>query len=222
MGVVIAITVSKIFAIAIGAIYIRALSTAHRLLLLQVVLAVITELTAWYLAAAYKANNMWVFNIYVIIEFWLLLMAGRGFIASRSVKTGIVYSIILISFIWTVEVFFQGFKKWPTKTVTIGCILIMIVYFKALFDQVLFSKMPPYKLSIFWLSLSLILFYGCVLPFMALYNFFSVYYAEISRVLQDYMINIVNFLRYPMMGIAFYLHAQEITKATKTKPGYVQ
>src|SRR5690606_13206391 len=100
MIIIAAIIIVKIFAIAVGFICFKNLETGHKLLLFQVVFALIAEVYGIYFAAVYKANNLWIFNIYTLIEIWLLLIAARYFIISVKFKKAVNYILPLITALW--------------------------------------------------------------------------------------------------------------------------
>src|SRR5262245_46259174 len=89
----------------LGFIYFRNLKTPYKLFLLQIFAALCCESYGHYLGFIKKQNNLFVFNYFILIEAWLLGMAGIYFLNSKTAKTAIPIILGALSLVWGYEVF---------------------------------------------------------------------------------------------------------------------
>ncbi len=88
------------------------------------------------------------------------------------------------------------------------------MYIVVLFSNSLFSTKNIFSQPVFWLCFSTILFFGCDIPFMGLHN----YLFDKNPKLGDQLVNINNILdiiRYPLVGISFILLGRQHSKPLK-------
>ncbi len=203
----------KIFAIIIGFIYLRKLPLAYRLILLQVVLAISAELYGRQLAK-YSVHNAWVFNIYNLSD---LILTGTvaGLLLGKVKYASIAYYLVAIMCIfWSIEVYVYGIHHLASLFFTGSCIVLALLYIWLLYSKLLFTK-KILKEPVFWLSISVILYFGCCLPYFGLYNYLIAHEYVIAKKLMN-INRVLNFLRYPLIGVCFIIAAKKYDRITQT------
>lgn len=201
----------KIFTLFIGLYFFRKLPTCYKLIFVQVFFALLAESFGAYLGHHY-IHNAWVFNIYNLID--LLLTGIAAQLLLRKYKY-IIYGFIVFGFIiWGIEVYKYGILHLANIFFIFSCILLVCVYLFVLLNQSLFTK-RIFTEPAFWLSISVILYFGCCLPYFGLYNYLINEQYAIAKKLV--IINrVFNFIRYPFIAVCFIIIGRQKGKAPKT------
>jgi hypothetical protein len=203
----------KIVAIFIGLYFIRRLSLAYRLILIQVFIAIITELAGSYIAHVLNQHNIWLFNYYWLADMWLTGLAGYLLISNKHLKKWVPRLLIIATAIWVTTVITNGIDKQPLTALCLMSIIAAIIYFAVLIN-VLFNSRQILKSPEFWLSLALILYFSCIIPFWGLFNYlYNTNPKLLGQLFQ--IIDILNFVRYPLVALSFYLYGIQQKQKTK-------
>ena len=157
-----------------------------------------------YLMAHRHQNNLYLYNIIIIVEFLFYMFffysAYRVSVAKKAVMVLMV--IYLIGAL--INIFFiQGMKVFHTYTFMIGCLLVIagsIYYFLQMFRY-------PQTGSIirdpaFWIASALLFYYACVLPVYGVLNYISSMTRYFNHTLK-FIINFMNILLYSLFTLAF-------------------
>lgn len=197
----------KVLALLIGIFYLRSLSTPYRLLLLQVIIALFFESYGYYLGMIKNQNNAWAFYYYLLIDSWLMGIAGNYFIENKILKRSVPFLLVLTSAIWVFDLWSNGFNVLPNRFLVCYSILLVIIYISVLFNKA-FINTSILKSPLFWIAISTILYYSCIIPFIGLWNLIL----KTSPKLADQLFNInlvLNFIRYPLVALSFYLYGKQ-------------
>ncbi|MGN6568824.1 MAG: hypothetical protein ACTHJ0_12770 [Flavipsychrobacter sp.] len=197
------IVAGKIVAILIGVYCYKFLPKAYRYILLQVTLALVCEVVGEGVEKIYHKNNLWIFNLYLLAETWLNGLAGIVLLKNKSIKVAIHNTLFLLTVIWIINVYSNGMQIFANWCFVASAIATIIIYMLVLFNNA-FSKQSIFTMPAFWLSISIILFFGCDLPYFGLRNYLLKHSVNIEE--QLYYVNyVLNFLRYPLIAICFFL-----------------
>jgi len=213
------IVIGKILAILFGLYYFKSLSIAFRLILFQVVLALICESFARYLLIrhSFHYNNLWIFNWYLLCEMWLAGLAGKSLISNKIIKRIIPYLLIALTVLWAVNIYVEGMVNFANWCFIGSSIILVAIYIVVLFETALFKSQNIFSQPAFWLSLSIVLFFGCDLPYFGLRNYLISHNLN-SLELKLYIINsVLNFIRYPLIAISFIFCGQNASKNAPLK-----
>lgn len=199
----------KIFAMAIALKYFRRYSLAYKLVFWQVLLATAAEIFG-HVSSFYSKSNLWFFNFYWIAEFLLVSAIALSLVASRPVRRYIVIAGVITTGIYIANLISQGLQLHPTLGISAINITAVSFYFAVLF-QAAFTNKHLVKEPDFWLSIAMILFYGCLLPYYALFNYL---YAKHPDVMSQFfkIIVVLDVIRYPITGISLYLAGSQGVK----------
>src|ERR1700733_2555131 len=92
--------IGKIFTIIFGLYYLKVLSIPYKLTLILVTLAAFCECYGYYISIFQHMSNLWLFNIYLIAEEWLLGVAAIYLVSNIRTKTWFMVLLIVNSIFW--------------------------------------------------------------------------------------------------------------------------
>ena len=193
----------KIIAIIVGALYWRYLSRPYRIVLLLVVLALIFETIGYYLGHFKQQQNVWLFNLYMPLEPLLLGVASLEFIKMKKYKP-IVYGLLLLNFIvWLLEILHNSIYNFASFSMICGCFLLTGLYIGVLLNNTIYGKRALVSEPSFWLCLSVILYFGCDIPYMGMFKYWGVHKLALIRLAN--INSLLDLIRYPLVAISFFI-----------------
>lgn len=198
---------AKLLALFVGLRYFRRLPTPYILLLCQVFFALVSESVGYYLGTVQHQNNIWVFYYYLLIDCWLMGMSGRYFLADSIFKKSLPVILTILSGLWLADLFGTGLHTFSNKFFIGYGIFLVVVYIATLTNRVLIGN-EIFRNPVFWICLSTILYYGCIIPYMGLLNYLIKNAPNTADKLYD-IILLLNFIRYPLVAFAFYLFGRQ-------------
>jgi len=205
MQLLLFLTIGKLLSIIVGLLCYKLLSPAFRIALLQVVVAMCAEIYGYYLSTN-SDNNLWFFNFYWLVEMWIVGWIAMKTLTDKRIIRIITYLLLTATFILALNIYIHGVKFYANWGISFICITLVIVYLIVLFNN-LFGTKKLLTDAIFWFSISILLFYGCLLPYYGLFNFLYSRYPDILN--QFFNITIaLDFIRYPIVALSFYLFAR--------------
>jgi hypothetical protein len=193
----------KIAAIIIGLYFFSALLKPYRLFLFQVVIAMFVEILGYYLGAVKHQNNLWLFSSYNLVDLWLVGIAGRLLLKESWLKKFIVPLIIIGTILWVLDFYIRGVKE-MLIWFTLYQYSILLILYLVLLSGILFKNSNVSNQPIFWVCISILIFYSVSLPYWALFNYINTKHPELALNLFNIK-KVLNFIRYPLIGVAFYL-----------------
>lgn len=190
------------------------LKLAYKLILIQVLLALIADFSAWVVSHYWHAHNGIIFNSYNVLELWLLGLAVYAFISHAQFKKFIRFVLPILTLSWLTIIIIKGPYVFNNWIVLVEAIFYLISFVFVLFNNSLFSAKEIYKQPLFLIAISVILYFSTIIPLFGLLNYLVESDANIARKLYQ-INNVANPVRYALVAIAFYLYARE------AKRGYV-
>jgi hypothetical protein len=204
---------AKLLALAVGIYYLRNLSTAYILLLIQVLFATSGELLGYYLGTIKHQNNIWVFYYLLLIDCWLIGISGRYFLADGMLKKSVPILLSAISCIWLADLFKTGLNTFSNKFFICYSVLLIVIYITVL-TRPAFTEKNILKYPVVWVCIATILYYGCMIPYIGLLNYLLKNAPNTADRLYDIILGL-NFIRYPLVALAFYLCGRQQQMALK-------
>ena len=193
----------KIVALTAGLMFFRYLSLPYRLMMLQVFLGMMAEVTGRYIVVRYHAHNIWLFNYYWLIELWVVGLAGILLLRNIALRRAFVGLLLIPTVLWIYCIYKNGNGIHPSPALTaIGTALVVIfitVLFHASFNMQKLATQP-----VFWLCLSVIVFFSGNVPFYSLFNYIYDTDPELLKKLFNITL-VLNHIRYPIVAFSFYL-----------------
>jgi hypothetical protein len=208
------VLISSLIAILTGFYYFRKISFAHKLILVNLILIFCSEILG-YITSFNKAGNVWVFNIfYLLPELWLMGLAGRMLAQNSVIKKLTLFFIAIGTLLWLWHITKNGVHIFSNWTLLYMGFALTIIYFDLLINS-LFAK-NLLQQSNFWLSLSVILYFSCAMPYFGMYNYLA---SKAPNLLDKlfYINSTLNFIRYPLIAFSFHLYSkQKLRESTIT------
>ena len=220
MYLLILFLIGKIFALILGGYYFRILSNPYKIVLFLTGIATISETSGYYISYILHDSNAWLFNIYMILEVWLMGLAAFYLIQNTISKYILITLILTNTAFWVYNIYSYSIYKFASTSMILGCIIMTIIYIMVLISNSLFISKNIFSQPVFWLCLSSLLYFGGDIPFMGLHN----YLFEKNPKLGDQLVNIntiLDIIRYPLLGISFILLGRQHSKPLKVA-GHVQ
>lgn len=197
----------KILALSTGIYYLRILSLPYKLLIIQILVSLLSEGYGYYLGAILHQNNIWVFYYYVLIECWLMGISGSFFISNKTFRKGIPLILGILTIVWLIDYFKTDLNTFSNKFFISYSILLIVIYIAALTNRT-FVNNAIFKSPVFWVALSSILYYSCIIPYMGMFNFLIKNSPKLADRLFDINLTL-NLVRYSFLAISFYLYGKQ-------------
>jgi hypothetical protein len=192
----------KLFAISAGVYYFKYLSKAYRLVLFLIAIALSCEFYGYYLSYHLKQHNAWLFNIYMLIEVWMMVGAALYLINNGKIRLVFFSALIINSVFWLGTITAKTIYTFANMPMITGCLLMASVYLFLLINHGIFNRRGILSEPIFWLAISIILYAVCVIPFMAMHDYLTKHMSTVN-VRLHLIISILDIVRYPLAGISF-------------------
>lgn len=175
----------------------------YKLLCIQIICGLIIEIIGHiFINLKRPIENTACFNVYILIEFYLMFGAAILFLKKNN--------RVLLSFgslpfiIFMIHLSRTGFGKFSSFSFLAGGIILVVFYLYLLFE---ISKRTAILKNIpeFWVCIGIIAYFGCTVPFFSLFTYFVNHGKE---KLGDMLFKLNDFLaliRYLCLLIAFLL-----------------
>lgn len=202
------IFICELLAILSGVYVWKKLELPYKLLVIQVVLALCTELLGWAIGFLLHENNMWVYNIYIIVEVWLLGAVCSLLIRNTTARIAIKILLPTITLFWATSCYLKSIFVFNNWTVIIISIFYLIFFIIVLYDNSIFNKKKLFTQPIFLVSISIIIYYSTIIPLFGLVNYLVE--KDVHMAGRLYFINQgASTFRYTLIAIAFYLYGKQ-------------
>lgn len=153
-------TTSILIPFVIGIFFYRKLGKDLKIFLLLLAISVIVEAIVDYFAFL-KINNLWLFNIYFLIDYSFFMIVFSLWQDNRKIKNTLRISIPVFFIIWLIFLFILGgFLKFNYVARYIECIIFTIVSLYTLYKIGLDGDILVYKDYRFWISLGVLIYFA--------------------------------------------------------------
>ena len=205
----------QIIAITVGLLYWKSLILSYRLIIGQVGMALLCQIGARYLAVELQQNNAWVFNIYLLVEVYLLTFSAFFILKNEHAKKIILMSLVVITAHWLYALGNNDFFSLFNWFFVFSAFFIVVIYTVVLFNKAVFQNQKILLHPLFILCIAHIIYFACIIPLFGILN--NLFINDMVAAQKLYVINhVVNFLRYSLVALAFYLYGSQ------AKRGYVR
>jgi len=159
------------------------------------------------ITARYWRPNGWLHNLYMLLDFGLVLWAATAFLPHRISRWYIPAAYILYLAAWFASLLNSGATSFEMQPFAIwafltGCILITILYLVVLFHVTLSGIIVRQK-STFFLCFAILLYYACSTPLYGMLNYLIQYYPHTAQLLHQNINWGLSNTRYLFIGIYF-------------------
>lgn len=198
------IALSPMFLAAIAGITTyRNLSWLHRLLLFQVILYIPTDI---YGISLLPENNCWVFNLSMVIEIPLVLLAAMMYFKTKTAR--LIFMALLFSFfgVYCIDIYTKNSNQLYVQAYLCGGVFITASYLSILFFHFFERKDQDHSLSLTLTCLGISLFFACMAPYLSMMDQLQLKDAHNNKQLFLVIIGSLDKVRYSLTAIAFLLH----------------
>lgn len=183
----------SVLPVIIGIITLKRLPVAFKLVLLQIILSLSVHITSsllvWNLDQA-EANNIWVYNLFVLPDFWLQFAIAILLSKERKVTRIIIALGVLHFGIWIWNLQTAGWLKLVNWAYLTGNIILVACYLSIITNLVAETEQKMLSHPVFLLCAASILYNCCSIPYLAMFNVLN----ESYRVLAIKLIRIIDVL----------------------------
>lgn len=155
----------KILALIVGGYYFRVLTPPYRLIFFVTLLAGLVEIAGVLIYKVFHVPNAWIFNIYMIIEFSVYCIAAMHFLPN-GVRKYIILAMLTGWSIWIYQIVRHSIVEFSVFSLVSGSLIIDVLYISILVLNTMHSSSALSKNPLFWLSISVVLYYVCDIPYM--------------------------------------------------------
>lgn len=209
------ILTTDIITLCLGLFFLRNFTIPYKLVLFHVLLTSIIEIYGWYLGAIRGQHNVWLFNIFWLVgELWIMGTAGILLLKGKKIKQSLAILIFLATAFWGINIYQFGISAFTPSVLLSIYVVVLLIYFIVLFQSVLLSNEKIMRLPELWLCLSVILYFGCNIPYYGLFNYLNAQDPKLLSSLFNITL-ILNLVRYPMVAVSFFLLGKQGIAANK-------
>jgi len=153
-------------------------------------------------------GNQWVYNLFLLLEATVLMslvrVVGRSALLAR-IALGCLVAIALM-WMWEVKLE-DGFFVWVNNTFVLAALFYIVLYTIALVSLADTVLAPLWRAPEFWLSLSVVVFFGSMIPYNGVLN--HLWRTDRSLAASLYSINeVLLCVRYGFVGVACFLYTR--------------
>lgn len=161
----------------IGVVKARCLPLPYQLLLVQLITAFIIEVSSRY----FIKNNMGLYNVYIVQEVTWLTLAGRLWLQRLLFRKLLIVGLLICLLIWVVNMrAINPISTFANKAFLSNCVLLTALY-TGIMLQAAGRGSRLLGGALFWVCLAHILYFGCVIPFFSMYDYFTLVNPQLGR-----------------------------------------
>lgn len=113
----------------------------------------------------YHQPNSWIFNIYMIIEF-ALYCAAAAYYLPAFIRRLLPYIVGLQAIVWLTQIVRFSIFQFANFSLVVGSLILTVLYMVILVTQTMHATRALVKNPLFWLCISVVLYYACDIPAM--------------------------------------------------------
>ncbi len=195
------VTFSMIPPVVVGLVFFRQYNAVFIRIFFQVAFGLfVIEL----LAFLYKPNH-WIYNIQIPIETGLLLSAAMAYLGKKS-KTWLLILFGVFFLIYLVDVLcISGLESLCVNGYVASGIVLVITFLYLIYTMFIQRKLVPVNTPLVIVSLAIVIYFGCLIPYISLSNYLNNHHPELNKVIYYIVVYTFGILRYLLLAIAFII-----------------
>ena len=208
-------SIGLLLAIFLGLYSYRRLGVFHKILFFQTIAAIVSYGCAYFVASYQKyqgddVNNQWVFNLYIILELFILTFAATKILTGpkNKVYISIGMGVTLLTFLYQMSS--AGFYEFANITAITEGIFIVIVCLLVIINSWLYQTKEISRSEVFSIA-GLALYFAGYIPFIGTMHNLLVQDEQMTSRLYEIM-PILSNIRYLLLAVAFWLINSRSTK----------
>lgn len=206
---------TAVLALIAGLLVFRRMNLFCRLLFFQLLSWLVLYTIAYMVTERQKylhlpLNNQWVFNIYLFVEASFLFGAASVFFKERFIRLTLLLCYVFFMLFFFTAISLNGFLEFSSYALSLESILLIIVYILILYKVIISGSAGTSKSTEIWISVGLVLFLACNLPYFSMFNYLNKYDLALSQKLHASITQIFSHLRYLFLAIGFLMIKKQI------------
>ena len=205
------VLITEYCAFLVGILTIRRHNPVFRLFFFDLMLGLANETTGLILYYVFSIkNNLWAYDIYVLVETMLVGFACYKLIDNKLLKKTIPWVLGGFTGLLIVHVLLKGVNQPPIMSLMVSNIILTCLFLYVMIQ--LINTRAIGREPLFWISIGLIIYYGCSIPY---WGVFSYLLKNDLPLLQKLLMLfwVIDILRYGLTTLSFLL----LPKKTKTE-----
>ena len=186
-------------------VYRRSWPLSYRVLALFILFYVLLDTAGSIMAAFYKMNNLFYYNIVYDIQVIIISYFFYHQLHSHFIKKVILrFLFIFLLFALLNTIWLQGFFTWQTYSYVLGgsfIILLSVAYLWQLYISE--ETRSIFRDPVFWFSLAWILYFGITVPYFGMLNYLLKNFPSLALKYYLLVIDITDCLRNILLTIGF-------------------
>ncbi len=185
--------------ILVGFIEIKRLNVFEKFLWLQILISVINYGSGKLLIHYFGySQNTFQYNIYFLIEIFIILYATYQFLRNKGVKKLFLIGMTVILVAYFTEIALTGINVFANYSFAFYSMFIATIFLYILYQVTNPRREEQNAKAILFISLGIVLFFLCNAPYMAMMNYLQkinpVLNAQLFHIITDVLSNIRYFL----------------------------
>jgi hypothetical protein len=196
----------KLFAIVSGLYYWGKLPKSYKLAFWVTVMGLVCETIGYYIVKVLHQYNVWIFNIYIPLEFMLFCLAFSYESTNAKFKKAIPFIMGAYAITWIALIYKNTMFVFSHYAMLCSCVILPALYLALLLENIFDNDESLTKTPIFWLCTAIIVCFAGNIPYMAMFEYWIMKYLTSSHVSLLLNFNqLLDAIRYPLIGISFLL-----------------
>ncbi len=199
-----------LIALLAGGVAFTRMQGFHKLLYLQIVLYAVSYVASYQVIYYQKAhhmtmNNLWVLNIYSVVETFCLLIALYVKLSQKREKQMlsllVLPYLVLLVYDWSSHSIYSFY----TLSFYAECVLFILAYSYLLYSNVHRHPLEWKSQPETWMVIGLLLYYAGTAPYMALFNALNSSHSKLLFVLHLIINDLLCNARYLLLALGYWL-----------------
>lgn len=148
------------------------------------------------------------FNTYILLEMWLVLIIGMMFTSAKRAKQVTLYTAALLTVYWCYNWYTLGMVALFTKYVLAYFIAVTILFVHVALNNAIFSAKKILQQPLFLVCIAFIVSSTAPIPYFGMLNYLNEADIELSNTLY-YINHIAGIIRYWLVALAIYLYIRQ-------------
>lgn len=192
---------ATLLAMLAGLFFFKHLNAAYKIITSQACIAFVVELAA---ATSFKNYNHGMYNVYMIADCGLLMLAGF-FLLKKYNHYFFIAGFTVFLLIWTWSALSHGLAYFAQLAFVVYSLMLVIIYIMVLYNEALIFKHSLYKFPALYLCSGIILFYACIIPYFSTFKLQANLTSAQQQFLHLLVLDVLDQLRYIFTAIGFFL-----------------
>jgi hypothetical protein len=192
-----------LLAVVILAVYQRSWFQSYRVFALFSLLYVLMDTIGNVMAAFYKTNNLFLYNLVYDVQFLVIDYCFYHWLRRKALKNlAIAFLVAFPIFVLVNTIWFQGFFTWQTYSYVFGGGFIFVLSIEYLWELYISEETKSiFHDPVFWFVLSWILYFGITVPYFGMLNYLLKNYPSLALNYYLLVIDTVDCLRNILLTI---------------------